>query len=70
MEVTPVMEVRPVVGVTVSVAIAAAMEDTGRTKTATPKDGRSAKAATVDRHPTASEPAAVKRRAAASEATA
>ena len=67
MEVTPVMEEGPVVGVTVSVAITAAI-DTGRTKTATPKDGRCAEAAPVDRHPTAPEPAAAKRRAAASKA--
>jgi len=69
MEVAPVMEEGPVVGVTVSVAITAAI-DTGCTKTATPKDGRCAEAAPVDRHPTAPEPAAAKRRAAASKATA
>ena len=67
MEVTPVMEEGPVVGVTVSVAITAAI-DTGCTKTATPKDGRCAEAAPVYRHPTAPEPAAVK--PAASKATA
>ena len=69
MEVTPVMEEGLVVGVTVSVAITAAI-DTGCTKTATPKDGRSAKTSTVDRHPTAPEPAAAKRRAAASKSAA
>ena len=69
MEVTPVMEEGPVVGVTVSVAITAAI-DTGCTKTATPKDGRSTKTSTVDRHPTAPEPAAAKRRAAASKSAA
>ena len=71
MEVTPVMmEVRPVVGVTVAVAITAAMVDAGRTKTASAIDGRSAKAAMVDRHAAAPEPAAVKRRAAAPETAA
>jgi len=69
MEVAPVMEEGPVVGVTVSVAITAAI-DTGCTKTATPKDGRCAEAAPVDRHPTAPEPAAAKRRAAASKSAA
>jgi hypothetical protein len=71
MEVTPVMmEVRPVVGVTVAVAITAAMVDRGGTKTASAIDGRSAKAAMVDRHAAAPEPAAVKRRAAASKTAA
>jgi hypothetical protein len=71
MEVTPVVvEVWPVIGVTVAVAIPAAMVDAGRTKAATAINGRSAKAATVDRHPTAPEAAAVKRRAAASKSTA
>ena len=59
MEVMPVMEVRPVIGVTISVAHAAAMEH-----------GRGAKAATVDRTAAASEPAAMERCTAAPEPTA
>ncbi len=71
MEVTPVMmEVRPVIGVTVAVAITAAMVDAGRTKTASAINGRSAKAATVDRHPAAPESTAVERPAATPESAA
>jgi hypothetical protein len=71
MEVTPVMmEVRPVIGVTVAVAITAAMVDAGRAKTASAINGRSAKAATVDRHPAAPEAATVERPAAAPETAA
>ena len=60
MEVTPVVvEMGPMIGVAVCVAIAAAMED-----------GRGAKAATMDRNATASEPTTVERRTAAPEAAA
>ena len=60
MEVTPVvMEMRPVIGVAIAVAHAAAAEH-----------GRGAKAATMDRNATASEPATMKRGTAASESTA
>jgi hypothetical protein len=55
-EVTPVVEVRPVERVTMYEAVSAAMED-----------GRRAETATVDRHPTASKPTAVKGRAATAE---
>jgi hypothetical protein len=54
--VTPVVEVRPVERVTMYEAVSAAMED-----------GRRAETATVDRHPTASKPTAVKGRAATAE---
>jgi acyl dehydratase len=72
MEVTPmVREVGAVIGVTIAVAIPAALVDAGRAKTATPKDGRRAKASTMDRHPATSEAAAMKAAAAkASAATA
>jgi len=60
MEMTPVVEVGPVIGVTISVAIAAAMEDRRGAKTAAAEDGCSAKAATVEGSPAASESAAVK----------
>ena len=69
MEVTPVvMEMRPVIGVTISVAIAAAMEDARRAITAATEHRRGTKAAAVDR--TASEPAAMERSTAAPEPTA
>jgi hypothetical protein len=69
MEVTPVvMEMRPVVGVAISVAMAAAMEDPRRTITATPEHRRGTKATAVNC--AASEPAAVKRSPAAPEPTA
>jgi hypothetical protein len=55
-EVAPVVEVRPVERVTMYEAVSAAM-----------KDGRRTKTATVDRHPTASEPTAMKGRAATAE---
>jgi hypothetical protein len=55
----PVVEVRPVIDVADSVAHAAAAEDR-----------RGAKAATVDRNTTASEPATMERGTAASESTA
>jgi len=55
----PVMEVRPVIDVAISVAHAAAT-----------KHGRGAKAATMDRNATASEPAAMERSAAAAETSA
>jgi hypothetical protein len=71
MEVTPVViEMGPVVGVAVTVAIAAAMKDARRTKTAAAEHGRGAKAATMDRNATASEPATMKRGTAASETSA
>jgi hypothetical protein len=67
-EVTPVViEMGPVIGVTISVAVAAAMKDRRRAKTTTPEHRRSAEATAVNR--TASEPAAMKCRAAASEAS-
>lgn len=53
----PVMEMRPVIDVAISVAHAAAAEH-----------GRSAEAATMDCNTTASEPAAMERSTAASEA--
>jgi hypothetical protein len=59
MEVMPVMEVRAVIDVAISVAHAAATEH-----------GRGAKAATMDRNATASEPAAMERSTATSEPTA
>jgi hypothetical protein len=59
MEEAPVAEVGPMEGVTMCEAVSAAMED-----------GRRAKTATVDRHPTTSEPTAVKGRAATAEAAA
>ena len=59
MEVMPVVEVRPVIDVAISVAHAAATEDR-----------RGAKAAAMDRNTTASEPAAMERSTAASESTA
>jgi hypothetical protein len=59
MEMMPVIEVRPVIDVPISVAIAAAAED-----------GRGAKAATMDCNTTAPEPAAMERSTAASEAAA
>jgi hypothetical protein len=59
MEVMPVMEVRAVIDVAISVAHAAATEH-----------GRGAKAATMDRNTTASEPSAMERGTAASESTA
>ena len=69
MEVTPVvMEMRPVIGVTISVAIAAAMEDARRAITAATEHRRGTKAAAVDR--TTSEPAAMERSPAAPEPTA
>ena len=55
----PVVEVRPVIDVAISVAHAAATED-----------WRGAEAATMDRNAAASEPAAMKSRTAAAEATA
>jgi hypothetical protein len=55
----PVVEVRPVIDVADSVAHAAAAEDR-----------RGAKAATMDRNTTASEPSAMERGTAASESTA
>jgi hypothetical protein len=55
----PVVEVRPVIDVAISVAHAAATEDR-----------RGAKAATMDRKATASEPAAMERSTAAPESTA
>jgi len=55
----PVMEVRPVIDVAISVAHAAATEDR-----------RGAEAATMKRNAAASEPAAVKSRTAAPESTA
>jgi hypothetical protein len=58
-EVGPMEEGRPVERVAMYKARSAAMEDGRRTKTAT-----------VDRHPTTAEPAAVKGRAAAAEAAA
>ena len=69
MEVTPVvMEMRPVVGMTISIAMAAAMEDPRRAITAATEHRRGTKAAAVDR--TASEPAAMERSPAAPEPTA
>lgn len=59
MEVMPVMEVRTVIDVAISVAHAAATEH-----------GRGAKAATMDRNATASEPATMERGTATSESTA
>jgi hypothetical protein len=59
MEMMPVIEVRPVIDVPISVAIAAAAED-----------GRGTKAATMDCNTTAPEPAAMERCTAASEAAA
>ena len=59
MEMMPVVEVRPVIDVPISVAIAAAAED-----------GRGAKAATMDCNTTAPEPAAMERCTAASETAA
>jgi hypothetical protein len=59
MEVMPVVEVRAVIDVAISVAHAAATEH-----------GRGAKAATMDRNATASEPAAMERSTATSESTA
>ena len=68
MEVTPVVvEVRPVKRVTVSVAMTAATVDRRCAKTAAAENVSSAKTAAVDCHPTASEAAAVERRAAAAE---
>jgi hypothetical protein len=58
-EVGPMEDVRPVERVTMYEAVSAAMEDGRRTKTAV-----------VDRHPTTSEPTAVKRGTAASESAA
>jgi hypothetical protein len=58
-EVWPMEDVRPVERVTMYEAMSAAMEDGRRTKTST-----------VDRHPTTSEPTAVKGRAATAEAAA
>ena len=55
----PVVEMRPVIDVALTVAHAAATED-----------WRGAKAAAMDRHTTASEPAAMERSAAAPESTA
>jgi hypothetical protein len=55
----PVVEVRPVIDAANSVAHAAAVEH-----------GRGAKAATMDRNTTASEPSAMERGTAASESTA
>jgi hypothetical protein len=57
MEEAPVAEVGPMEGVTMYETVSAAMEY-----------GRRTKAATVDRHPTTSETAAVKGRAATAEA--
>ena len=66
MEVTPVvMEMRPVVGMTISIAMAAAMEHPRRAITAATEHRRGTKAAAVDR--AASEPAAAE--ATASTAT-
>jgi hypothetical protein len=59
MEEAPVAEVGSMERVTMYEAVSAAMEDGRRTKTAT-----------VDRHPTTSEPTAVKGRAATAEAAA
>lgn len=59
MEEAPVAEVRPVKRVTMYEAMSATMEDGRRTKTAT-----------VDRHPTTSEPSAAKGSAASTEAAA
>jgi hypothetical protein len=59
MEEAPVAEVGPMERVTMYEAVSAAMEDGRRTKTAT-----------VGRHPTTSEPTAVKGRAATAEAAA
>ena len=71
MEVTPVVvEVRPVKRVTVSVAMTAATVDRRCAKTAAAENVSSAKTAAVDCRPTASEAAAVERRAAATETTA
>jgi hypothetical protein len=56
-EVGPMEDVRPVERVTMCEAVSAAMEDGCRTKTAA-----------VDRHPTTSEPTAMKGRAATAEA--
>jgi hypothetical protein len=70
MEVTPVViEMGPVVGVTISVAITATAINRRCAKTTAAENGSCAKAATVDRDPTASESAAVKCRAAATETT-
>ena len=71
MEVTPVvMEMRPVIGVPISVAVTAAMKDRRRAKATTAERRRGAKAAAMDRYATASEPAATERGTAAPEATA
>ena len=70
MEVTPVMEEGPVVGVTVSVAITAAIEHGLHENRHPERRAHRAETATVDRHPTAPEPAAAKRRAAASKSAA
>jgi hypothetical protein len=71
MEVTPVViEMGPVIGVPVCVAIAAAMKDRRRAKTTTAEYGRCTKAATMDRNATASEPATMERGTAAPESTA
>lgn len=69
MEVTPVvMEMRPVVGMTISIAMAAAMEHPRRAITAATEHRRGTKAAAMDR--AASEPAAVERSPAAPESAA
>jgi hypothetical protein len=72
MEVTPmVVEMRPVVGVTIAVAITAAMEHGSRAVVAsTAEHGRRAKTAAVKRRAAASEAATSKAAATAAETAA
>ena len=71
MEVTPmVIEVGPVVSVTVSVTVAAAMEDRRRAKTTTAEHRPCTEAAAAESSAAAAETTAVKCRAAAAEAAA